>query len=140
MNTNEHEFQILFVFICVHSWPIMKLHVPKEQAGQRLDHFLQQQCPDYSRSRLQGWIKDGRVLINGCPERASRLLREGGTIEVDPAARAPLNATPEDIPLTVLYEDDDMVAIDKAAGMGVHAVAGGRSGTLGDALGHRFES
>ena len=118
----------------------MKLPVTKEQAGQRLDHFLQLQCSDYSRSRLQGWIKDGRVLINGRAERASRLLREGDTIEVDPAPLAPLSATPEDIPLTVLYEDDDMVAIDKAAGMVVHAGAGVRSGTLVNALLHRFGS
>jgi 23S rRNA pseudouridine1911/1915/1917 synthase len=118
----------------------VKFPVSKEQAGQRLDHFLQQECPDYSRSRLQGWIKDGRVLINGRPERASRLLREGDTIEVDPAPLAPLTATPEDIPLTVLYEDDDMVAIDKRAGMVVHAGAGVRSGTLVNALLHRFAS
>jgi 23S rRNA pseudouridine1911/1915/1917 synthase len=68
------------------------------------------------------------------------LLREGDTIEVDPAPLAPLTATPEDIPLTVLYEDDDMVAIDKAAGMVVHAGAGVRSGTLVNALLHRFGS
>ena len=118
----------------------MKLHVPKEQAGQRLDHFLQQQYLDYSRSRLQAWIKDGRVLVNGHVERASRLLREGDMIEVDPAPLAPLTATPEDIPLTVLYEDDDMVAIDKPSGMVVHAGAGVRSGTLVNALVHRFAS
>ena len=105
----------------------MKLHATKEQAGQRLDHFLQQQCPDYSRSRLQNWIKGGRVLINGQPERASRLLRDGDAIDVDPAPLAPLTATPEDIPLAVLYEDDDLVAIDKPAGMVVHAGAGVRS-------------
>src|SRR5437763_5229203 len=61
-------------------------------------------------------------------------------IEVDPAPLAPLTATPEDIPLTVLYEDDDMVAIDKPSGMVVHAGAGVRSGTLVNALVHRFAS
>ena len=118
----------------------MRLHATKEQAGQRLDHFLQLQCPDYSRSRLQAWIKEGRVLINGRPHRPSRSLREGDLIEVNPAPLAPLSATPEDIPLTVLYEDNDMVAIDKPAGMVVHAGAGVRSGTLVNALLHRFAS
>jgi 23S rRNA pseudouridine1911/1915/1917 synthase len=118
----------------------VKLHVPKEYAGQRLDHFLQLQCPDYSRSRLQAWIREGRVLVNGQVERASHLLRKGDLIEVDPAPLTPLAATPEDIPLTVLYEDDDMVAIDKPAGMVVHAGAGVRSGTLVNALLHRFAS
>ncbi len=105
----------------------MKLNPSKEHAGQRLDHFLQQACPDYSRSRLQDWIKAGRVLVNGRTERASRLLREGDAIEVDPAPLEPLSATAEDIPLDVLYEDDDVVAIDKPSGMVVHAGAGIRS-------------
>jgi 23S rRNA pseudouridine1911/1915/1917 synthase len=118
----------------------VELHISKEHAGKRLDHHLQQACPGYSRSRLQDWIKAGRVLINGEPGRASRLLRDGDLVEVDPAPLAPLIATPEDIPLHVLYEDDDIVAIDKPAGMVVHAGAGVRSGTLVNALLHRFGS
>jgi 23S rRNA pseudouridine1911/1915/1917 synthase len=109
-------------------------------AGRRLDLFLQQQFPQYSRSRLQSWIKAGLVLVNGRPERASHLLREGDQIQAEPAPLAPLAATPEDIPLTVLYEDDDVVAIDKPAGMVVHAGAGVRSGTLVNALLARFGS
>jgi 23S rRNA pseudouridine1911/1915/1917 synthase len=109
-------------------------------AGRRLDLFLQQQFPEHSRSRLQSWIKAGRVLVNGRPERASHLLREADEIHVEPAALAPLAATAEDIPLTVLYEDDDLVAIDKPAGMVVHAGAGVRSGTLVNALLSRFDS
>jgi 23S rRNA pseudouridine1911/1915/1917 synthase len=118
----------------------VKVHVLKEQAGSRLDHCLQQQFPDYSRSRLQEWIKAGRVLINGTPTRASHTLREGDVIEVEPASLTPLAAAPEDIPLEILYEDDDLVAINKPAGMVVHAGAGVRSGTLVNALLHRFES
>jgi 23S rRNA pseudouridine1911/1915/1917 synthase len=112
----------------------------REHAGQRLDHVLQQQLPDYSRSRIQDWIKGGRALVNGKIERASRLVRQGDEIEVEPAELPPLAASPEAIPLTVLYEDDDVVAIDKAAGMVVHAGAGVRSGTLVNALLHRFGS
>ena len=116
----------------------MKLCALKDHAGLRLDHFLQQQLADYSRSRLQEWIKGGRVLVNDRPEKVSHLLREGDAIDVEPAQLTPLAATPEDIPLEILYEDSDLVAIDKAAGMVVHAGAGVRSGTLVNALLHRF--
>jgi 23S rRNA pseudouridine1911/1915/1917 synthase len=108
--------------------------------GRRLDLFLQKQLPQYSRSRLQSWIKAGRVLVNGRAERASHILREGDDIQVEPAALTPLAATAEDIPLTVLYEDDDVVAIHKPAGMVVHVGAGVRSGTLVNALLARFGS
>jgi 23S rRNA pseudouridine1911/1915/1917 synthase len=118
----------------------VKLHALKEHAGRRLDHFLQEQLPDYSRSRLQEWVKGGRVLVNGRPERPSHTLRQHDVVEVEPAAPAPLAATPEDIPLKILYEDDDVVAIDKPAGMVVHAGAGIRNGTLVNALLHRFGS
>ncbi len=93
---------------------------------------------DYSRSRLQEWIKGGRVLVNDHPAKASHLLREGDAIDVEPAQLTPLAATPEDIPLDILYEDRDLVAINKPAGMVVHAGAGVRSGTLVNALLHRF--
>jgi 23S rRNA pseudouridine1911/1915/1917 synthase len=117
------------------------LHTPKEAAGRRLDHFLQERFRDQSRSRLQEWIKAGHVLVNGRPERASRLLREGDAVDVEPAPAPPLAAaTPEIIPLDVLYEDADLVAINKPAGMVVHAGAGVRSGTLVNALLARFGS
>jgi 23S rRNA pseudouridine1911/1915/1917 synthase len=118
----------------------VKLHALREHAGRRLDHFLQEQLPGYSRSRLQEWIKAGRVLVNGRPERASHPLREGDVLEVEPAAPTPLAASPEDIPLRILYEDADVIAIDKPAGMVVHAGAGVRDGTLVNALLHRFGS
>ena len=118
----------------------MKVSVNQELAGGRLDHFLQRQFPEFSRSRLQEWIKAGRVRVNGTAVRASHTLREGDLLEVEPAPLAPLTASPEAIPLDVLYEDSDLVAIDKPAGMVVHAGAGVRSGTLVNALLHRFES
>jgi len=118
----------------------VKLNVPREHAGRRLDHYLQRQFPEYSRSRLQDWIKAGRVLVNGSAARTSHTLREGDRLQVEPAPLVPLAATPEAIPLEVLYEDSDLVAINKPAGMVVHAGAGVRSGTLVNALLHRFES
>lgn len=108
-------------------------------AGKRLDAAAHEHFPQFSRSRLQDWIKKGRVLVNGAPgRRASQPLREGDRIEIEPAELPPLHAVPEDIPLDILYEDDDVVAIDKPAGMVVHAGAGVHSGTLVNALVHRF--
>ena len=100
--------------------------------------MLHERLPEYSRSRLQQWIREGRVRVEGEPARPSRILRGGEGIEVQPGEPVPLRATPEDIPLTVLYEDEDVVAVDKPAGMVVHAGAGVRSGTLVNALLYRF--
>jgi 23S rRNA pseudouridine1911/1915/1917 synthase len=109
-------------------------------AGKRLDHFLHEHLPAYSRARLQDWIKSGRVRVNGGVRRASYILRAGDVIDAEPAALAPLHAVPEEIPLRILYEDDDLVAVDKPAGMVVHAGAGVHSGTLVNALLHHFVS
>jgi 23S rRNA pseudouridine1911/1915/1917 synthase len=111
-----------------------------EHAGKRLDQALHARFPEFSRSRLQDWIKRERVLVNGAAARSSRVLREGDRIDVEPAELAPLRAEPEAIPLHVLYEDPDFVAIDKPAGMVVHAGAGVDTGTLVNALLGRFES
>ncbi|PYT35879.1 MAG: RluA family pseudouridine synthase [Acidobacteria bacterium] len=99
----------------------LKIELKPEEAGKRLDLVLHQRFPQYSRARLQDWIKDGRVLVNGEARRASYLVRSGEAVDVEPAGPAPLHAAPEEIPLTVLYA-------------GVH------SGTLVNALLHRFGS
>ncbi len=117
----------------------MHLIAEPSDAGRRLDQLLHERLPEFSRSRIQDWIKSGRVLVNGAPERASHTVRPGEAIEVEPAELPPLRATPEAIPLTVLYEDNDVVAIDKPAGMVVHAGAGIHSGTLVNAILHRFD-
>ncbi|HEV2444752.1 MAG TPA: RluA family pseudouridine synthase [Candidatus Sulfopaludibacter sp.] len=107
-------------------------------AGKRLDLVLHERMPQRSRSRIQEWIKAGRVRVNGAAARASHLVRAGERLDVEPAEPPPLQATPEQIPLVALYEDGDLVAIDKPAGMVVHAGAGVHSGTLVNALLHRF--
>lgn len=107
-------------------------------AGKRLDVFLQERLPEHSRSRLQQWVKAERVRVEGEPQRSSYRLRGGERIEVQPLAPPPLKAVPEDLPVSILYEDADVVAVDKPAGMVVHAGAGCRSGTLVNALLHRF--
>jgi 23S rRNA pseudouridine1911/1915/1917 synthase len=110
----------------------------RAEIGRRLDQLLHERLPQYSRSRIQQWIRDGRVLVNGAAARASYTVRGGESIHVEPAEPAPLRAEPEEIPLAILYEDDDVVAVDKPAGMVVHAGAGVHSGTLVNALLHRF--
>ena len=109
-------------------------------SGRRLDRVVQDRYPGQSRARIQEWIRSGRVLVDGAPARASRQVRLGETIRVDPLERPALAAAPEAIPLTILYEDEDIVAIDKPAGMAVHSGAGVHSGTLANALAGHFGS
>ncbi len=106
--------------------------------GQRLDHYLVSELASFSRARIQQWIEDANVRVNGGCVKASYRLREADLIEVEPAAVPPLKAVAEAIPLVVLYEDADVVAIHKPAGMVVHAGAGVREGTMVNALLHRY--
>jgi 23S rRNA pseudouridine1911/1915/1917 synthase len=110
------------------------------EAGKRLDHYLHARFSEHSRSRLQSWIKDGRVLVNGAAAKASLLLRGGEQIEVSPAGLPPLKATPEDSPIEILYQDTAVIAVNKPAGLVVHAGAGGHSSTLVNRLVHHFTS
>jgi 23S rRNA pseudouridine1911/1915/1917 synthase len=109
-------------------------------SGKRLDSFLHERLPGFSRSRLQSWIKEGRVLVNDASVRASYLIRGGESISVAPAELPPLKAQAEELPIRILYQDDDVVVVDKPAGMVVHAGAGHHSGTLVNALLHHFGS
>ena len=109
-----------------------------QDKGKRLDHVLQERLPEFTRSRLQSWIKQGRARIDGKTARASATIPGGASIEFEPGEAPPLRAEPEAIPLQILYEDADVAAVDKPAGMVVHAGAGIHSGTLVNALLHRF--
>lgn len=102
-----------------------------EQPAERLDKFLVSQLPEFSRSRLQGLIKDGFVVVNGRPARKSGQMLEVGaelTITIPPTEPGVL--IPEQIPLDILYEDDDLLVVNKPAGMVVHPAAGHTTGTL----------
>ena len=114
------------------------LRAEPQDYGKRLDSFVHERMPEYSRARLQGWIKTGRVRVNGQVARPSHTLRAGEEIDVEPGVLPPLRAEPEAIPLTILYQDADVIAIDKPAGMVVHAGAGHHRGTLVNALLHHF--
>ncbi len=118
----------------------MILRFPPEEARQRLDRFLHAQLPQYSRGRLQSWIKEGRVRVDGEAAKPSTLLRGDEKIEVEPAELPPVKAFAEAIPLEILYQDSDVIAVNKPAGMVVHAGAGAHSGTLVNALLHHFRS
>lgn len=118
----------------------MILEAEAADSGLRLDLFLHRRLPQYSRSRLQDWIRQGRVRVGGRSAKPSLVLKGTEMIEVEPAELAPLKAVPEPIPLEILYEDEDLVAVNKPAGMVVHAGAGNHTGTLVNALLHRFQA
>lgn len=108
--------------------------VASEGSGQRLDRYLAEQEPELSRSYLQKLIREGRVLTDGKPAKAGTKLAAGMKILLDiPEAKEP-EILPEDLPLDVLYEDQDVILINKPKGMVVHPAAGHDTGTLVNAL------
>jgi 23S rRNA pseudouridine1911/1915/1917 synthase len=105
-----------------------------EQAS-RIDKFLVACLPDFSRARLQGLIRDGFVLVNGEPaKKPGQTIEAGSRIEVRIPPAVPANIIGEDIPLDVIFENDDLIVINKPAGMVVHPAAGHSSGTLVNAV------
>ena len=111
---------------------------PPEAAGLRIDNYLAQAIPDLSRARIQLLIEAAQVRIDGLVPKAKSKLKGGETIEIEGEPHPePLHATPEDIPLTILFEDQHLAVVDKPAGMMVHAGAGSpeaNAGTLVNAL------
>ena len=107
-------------------------------AVQRLDKVLQERYPDFSRSRIEGLIKAGFVTVNGAvAEKAGQKVAETDEIGVEIPPPVPAEPQPEDIPLTVVFEDEHMLVVDKAPGMVVHPAPGHFTGTLVNALLHR---
>jgi 23S rRNA pseudouridine1911/1915/1917 synthase len=115
------------------------LNAEAANSGVRLDHFLASRLPEFSRARLQSWIEEGRVRIDGLvAQKASLKLRGTERVEVQPAELKPLRAYAEEIPIEILYESSGVAAVNKPAGLVVHAGAGRSSGTLVNALLHHF--
>ena len=109
----------------------LNLTVPLEMAGQRLDAALAALLPDYSRSRLAGWIKEGAVEVDGKAARPKDKLIGGETLAVRVRERnETLAFTPEPMDLDIVYEDDSVIVLNKPAGLVVHPAAGNWSGTL----------
>lgn len=116
---------------------MLDLVVPEEQAGQRADKALAALCPELSRTRLQALIAQGQVFVDDAVlESPSRKLEAGDTVRI--IMPAPVQSVPEaeEIALDIVYEDDDLLVINKAAGMVVHPGAGNWTGTLVNALLH----
>jgi 23S rRNA pseudouridine1911/1915/1917 synthase len=111
-----------------------KLAVEENDAGERLDRHLAAYLPELSRTRIQELIEAGLVLVDGKPSKGAHRLHAGEKIVVDAQNRPPMRAEAESIPLDILYEDDDVILVNKAAGMTVHAGAGNTRGTLVNAL------
>lgn len=117
---------------------ILELVASDERAGTRLDRFVAAELPDLSRSFASQLIADGRITVNGAPAKPSYALRAGDAVAVDLPAPAPTELEPENLPLDVVYEDADVVVVNKAAGMVVHPSAGHAGGTLVNALLYRY--
>jgi 23S rRNA pseudouridine1911/1915/1917 synthase len=113
-----------------------KFIVAKEHARMRLDIFLVQSLPELSRSRIQQLIRGGFVRLDDATTRPHQLVRTGNQIEVTLPPPEKIEAKPQAIPLEILYEDDDLIVINKPAGMTVHPGAGQRENTLVNALLH----
>ncbi len=107
--------------------------------GERLDKWLARQLPDHSRTEIQRWIKEGLVRVNGRASKPGYKLEPGDVVEVDIPAPVPYEGVkPEPIPLNIVYEDEDVIVIDKPAGMVVHPAPGHTRGTLVNALLYHF--
>ena len=113
--------------------------VTEEDVGQRLDTFLAAHIEGWSRARLQRLIDDADVLVNGIIAKPSYTLRANDQIEVELTVPQSISFSPENIPIEIVYEDDDLIVVNKAAGMIVHPAAGIESGTLANALAFHFE-
>ncbi len=119
--------------------PTVSLRVAGTEEGLRIDAYLASQIDGWSRARLQRLIDDQDVLVNGKTVKSSYKLREGDEIEVELSPPPSSTFQPENIPIDVIYEDDEVVVVNKPAGLVVHPAAGVNSGTLANALAYRFQ-
>lgn len=108
--------------------------VTAEQAGMRLDQALARLFPDYSRSRLQAWTREGRVSVNGEQRRPRDRVEPGDHLQLRAVAEEQVDCVPQPIPLDTVFEDRDILVINKPAGLVVHPAAGNPDGTLQNAL------
>ena len=119
--------------------PLSQILVNEGDAGERVDSFLARHIDGWSRARLQRLIEDGDVLVNGNTVKTSYKLRANDQLEIELTPALSSNFTPENIPIEIVYEDEDLIVVNKPAGMVVHPAAGISSGTLANALAFHFE-
>jgi 23S rRNA pseudouridine1911/1915/1917 synthase len=115
------------------------LIIGPDHVGERLDRYLAGAVPGLSRSQAQRLIEDGHVQVAGRLAKANLALKDGDYVSVELQPPIPTSAQPEDIPVSVLYEDADLLVVNKPAGMVVHPAAGHSSGTLVNALLHHVD-
>ena len=113
---------------------IREFNVSMDSYGQRLDQVVVDFLPDYSRSRVQKWIKQGNVLVDGIPSKAKSRLKGGEHIRVSIEQEEQGEWLAEDIPLAIIYEDDSILVVNKPVNLVVHPAAGNYTGTLLNAL------
>ncbi len=110
------------------------LIIVEDQLGTRLDQYLAAQLPELSRARIQALIKEGEITVNGKSTKAKTPVERNMRIEVNIPEPEPAEAQPQDIPISVLFEDKHVIVIDKESGMVVHPAAGNPDGTLVNAV------
>jgi len=110
--------------------------VEQAEGGERLDRVLAARVPSVSRATFQRWVEEGRVSVDGAAARVSAKVRAGQRIDVLPGPPPSSDALPQDIPLVILFEDADLLVVDKPAGLVVHPAAGHADGTLVNAILH----
>lgn len=113
-----------------------KAIIAEQHDGQRFDQALADMFPDYSRSRLQGWIKKGRALLDGAEVQPRVRVKAGQSVDLRPELEAVSDSTAEAIPLNIVFEDADLLVINKPVGLVVHPGAGNPAGTLMNGLLH----
>ena len=117
---------------------VKRLSIPSDLAGRRLDQAAAELMPEFSRSRLRAWIDAGALLLGGREAKARMLVKGGEEIALQTELEAAVEVQAEPIPLAVVHADDALLVIDKPVGLVVHPGAGNRSGTLQNALLHRY--
>lgn len=118
----------------------IEFDIPSEYAGKRLDQALAQLMPEYSRSRIKDWIEKGRVILDGSVPRPKDSLKGGEKVQVSPQTPAIIEERAQAIALDIRYEDEDLLVLNKPAGLVVHPAVGNREGTMLNALLHYLPS
>lgn len=111
-----------------------QFEVPLEESGSRIDQVLARLMPDYSRARLTQWLTDGQILVDGALLKPKNKVLGGEKIVVDAELEAQIDWSAEDIPLDIIHADEDLIIVNKPAGLVVHPGHGNPSGTLVNAL------
>ena len=115
-----------------------QIQVPMEESGSRIDQVLARLMPDYSRARLTQWLNDGQILVDGARLKPKNKVLGGEQIVIDAELETQIDWSAEDTPLDLVHVDNNLIIVNKPAGLVVHPGHGNPSGTLVNALLSRF--